>query len=117
MAACKRKCKTTLNAGDLEHRVVFQSVTQTTDAAGGFTESWATSATVWGKLEPLKSFEKFVSMQTETHTSHKLTCRYNPAITTAKRMTYSGRVFDVVGVINVEERNTIMIVNLIEGTL
>lgn len=113
---CSGQCSK-LSASDFKHRVAFEATTQTSDNAGGFTEAWATVATVWAKIEPARAYERFVSMQTETHVTHKITCRYNSAIATAKRATYDSRTFDVTGIINVDEANQYMILTVVEGTL
>jgi len=117
--ACKPKsCKNSLiNVGNLNKRIAFQSVTQTSDGAGGYTEEWATILTAWASIEPVKAYEKFVAMQTETHISHKITCRYNPLITTAKRAVIDGRILDIIGVMNVNEQNVAMSITAMEGTL
>lgn len=116
--ACKCPSdKLSLDAGKLRHRVTFQSVTQTSDSAGGYTESWATAATVWASIEPVSAYERFVGMQTETHTTHKVMCRYNSAITTAKRMSWDGRLFDVVSVLDIDGRHAALEIKVIEGTL
>lgn len=121
MACSKSKrcagSKTQLNAAELKHRIEFQKTTQTSDGAGGWTESWTTIATVWAKIEPVKSYERFIAMQTETYTTHKITCRYNANITTAKRALFNGRLFDVTGVINVEEDNSVLHIMATEGSL
>lgn len=116
--ACNSPCKASLiSASELRHRVAFQQTKQTADGAGGFTEAWVTIATVWAKIEPVKSYEKFVAMQTETHVSHNITVRYNSDITTAKRIMYGTRIFDIVGVINVNEENVALKISAMEGTL
>jgi hypothetical protein len=50
----------------LDKRVAIQSATQSTDGQGGFTETWTTDATVWAWIRPVKGFEKFQAMQTQT---------------------------------------------------
>lgn len=116
--ACKSNCKSSLvSASELRHRVTFQDKTVTPDGAGGQTEEWAVVASAWAKIEPVKSYERFVALQTETHVSHKITIRYNPIVTTAKRILFDGRVFDITGVINVNEDNVAMVITAMEGTL
>lgn len=116
--ACDLGCKASLiNASELRHRVTFQRTKQTPDTAGGFTEAWVDIGSAWAKIEPVKSYEKFVAMQTETHVSHNITIRYNKDVTTAKRMIFGSRIFDIVGVINVNEENVVLKISAMEGTL
>lgn len=117
--ACKSKCAspTKIDASKLKHRIEIQATTQTTDGAGGFTEAWATVATVWASIEPANSRERFIAMQTETHTTHVIMCRYQSVITTAKRILFGSRIFDIVEVLNIEEANTVLKIRAVEGTL
>ena len=100
----------------MRHRVVIQTVTQTPDGAGGFTENWTTAATVWASIQPANGRERWVAGQMETHVTHRIECRYNSAITTAMRILWGARVFDVVEVLNIEERNILMRIMAVEGT-
>lgn len=117
--ACKKPCnsKLALDPSKLRHRIEIQSVTQTPDGAGGYTEAWATVATVWASIEPANGRERWIAMQTETHVSHVIMCRYQSAITTAKRILFGSRTFDIVEVLNIEERNAVLKITAIEGTL
>ena len=117
MVCSPKKCKgSMINASELDKRVTFQATTQTPDGAGGVTEAWGVIATVWAKIEPIKSYERFIAMQTETHVTHQITCRYNPLITTAKRAVFNSRIFDITGVVNVNEDNVALIITAMEGT-
>lgn len=117
--ACKKPCnnKTALDPAKLRHRIEIQSVTQTADGAGGYTESWATVATVWASIEPANGREKWMAMQTETYMTHVIMCRYQSSITTAKRILFGARKFDIVEVLNIEERNAALKITAIEGSL
>lgn len=116
--ACKKSCGALkIDVGKMSHRIAIQSPAQVSDGAGGYTEEWATVATVWASIEPNNSRERFISMQTETHTTHVIMCRYNPVITTAKRALFGSRVFDIVEVLNIEEANRLIKMRAVEGTL
>lgn len=107
--------KTCINAGHLRHKMTLQRVTRTSDGAGGFTQSWGSDETVWAKIEPASGREVFRAQQLETPVTHKITCRYNANITTAARLIYDNRVFNIQEVLNPLERNAIMEVLAIEG--
>lgn len=117
MACNPCKSKTALNASKLRHRIVIQGTVQAADGAGGYTETWETVATVWASIEPANGRERFIAMQTESHVTHIITCRYNAEITTAKRILFGTRKFDITEVLNIEERNTVLVIRAIEGTL
>lgn len=46
-----------MRLGDLTERLAFQRNTTTANTQGGRTASWATFATIWGRLEPLSASE------------------------------------------------------------
>jgi SPP1 family predicted phage head-tail adaptor len=92
----------------MDKRVSLQTVTQSTDSQGGYTDSWATTATVWASIEPLKGYEKYQAMQMETPITHKVMTRYDSRITTAKRLLYGSRIFNIKEAINEGEQNTFL---------
>lgn len=108
-------CKKYLPA-QMKRRVSIQSITLSSDGQGGQTESWATDATVWAAIEPMKGFEKFQAAQLQTPLSHKVTMRYRTGVTTSKRLLYGSRVFDIKEVINVNEDGNFLELKCIEQT-
>ena len=97
-----------VKAASFKHRVTLQSCSQTTDGQGGYTDSWSDVVTLWASIEPLKGYERYQAMQLETPVTHKVTIRYNAAVTTAKRLIYGSRVFNIKEVINLAEENAFM---------
>ena len=92
----------------MRHRISVQSRTRSADGQGGFTESWATAVEIWASIEPTKAYERFQAMQTQTPITHKIKCRYNANITTAKRALFGARIFDIKQVLNIDEGNAFM---------
>lgn len=101
-------------AGSLRHRVTLQSLTRTADGQGGFTEEWTDEATLWASVEPLKGYERFQAMQLQTPLTHAVTLRYRPGVTTAHRLLFGDRIFDVREVINEGERNATLRLTCVE---
>ncbi|WP_435007991.1 phage head closure protein [Tundrisphaera lichenicola] len=101
-------------AASLRHKVVIQSVSQVTDGQGGFTETWADGATVWCSITPIKAYERVQAMQMQTPVSHKIVMRYRSDVTTANRLRFGSRVFEVKEAINVEERGRILQIKALE---
>jgi len=95
-------------------RVTVQAVSRASDGQGGFTESWADEATIHAAIEPVKAWEKYQAMQTQTPVTHKVTVRYLAGLTTKKRLLYGTRVLDIKEVINVDERSAFMELKVIE---
>lgn len=108
MKACGVGC------AKLDKRLTLQTVTRTSDSQGGYTDTWATLATVWGQLKPVKGFERFQNQQNETPVTHDVLIRYRAGVTTANRFTYDARVFHIKEVINIDEANVYLKMKAIE---
>lgn len=91
--------------GNLRHRVIIQGKQTTPDGMGGFVEAWQDIATVWGDVRPLRGQERYVAQQAVSEVTHKVTIRYMSGIAPGNRILFDGRVFDILAVINVAERN------------
>lgn len=106
-----------MQLGKLNKRVAIQAVTQTTDSAGGYTDSWATSATVWASIDPVSGRERFIYGQVTEPVTHRILMRYNSAVTVTgkKRLLYGSRTFNIVQVRNLEEADVWLEILAIEN--
>ena len=95
-------------APQMNKRVTVQTITRTSDNQGGFTEDWTNTKQIWAKIEPIKAYEKFQTMQMATPASHRVTIRYYRNLTTANRLLYDRRIFDIKEIINLDEDNSFM---------
>ena len=107
-----KKC---YNAAMLRHTVKVQQRTQESDGAGGYTDAWSDLFTASAAINPAKGYERLQAMQMETHITHKMVMRYDGRITTAHRILFGTRVFNIVEVLNVEERNMWLEITAVEG--
>ena len=66
--------------GDLRHLISLQNSTNTSDGAGGFTQSYSTIADVFASINPKKGNETFSDgaqgMQVEHPVTHEIFIRY-----------------------------------------
>jgi SPP1 family predicted phage head-tail adaptor len=95
----------------MNHRLRIESVTATQDAYGAPTNTWATFATVWGEITPLSGFERVIAVKTESQVTHRVRIQYLTGVLPTMRMIYDSRTFNVLSVINSEERNRELILN------
>lgn len=94
------------SAGKLRHRIVIEQPTKTRDPYGAEVETWTPFATVWAAVEPLRGREFFAAQQVNAEVTHRVTLRYIPGVIRAMRVTFKGRILDMVSPpINVDERN------------
>lgn len=98
----------------LKKRVTIQNIAREEDGQGGYTETWASAATVWASIEPVKGWERYQAAQLATPVTHKIVMRYTPAVSTASRLIYDGRVFGVKECLNRNEDNRFLDIRALE---
>ncbi len=105
-----------IDASTFDQALELQKRVQTSDGGGGFTDAWQTIKTIHARITPLSAFEKFQAGQQETPSSHKMTCRFDADIATDKRFVFRGsRNFDIIEVLDVEERQLFLNIRAQEG--
>lgn len=98
------------SAGARRHSIALDTPgTPVPDNAGGFTLTWAAldPSPVWAEIKPATAhdLERLAAGTVVSTASHIVTMRYHSGVTTQTRVTFEGRTFSVVGVMNPEERN------------
>jgi len=94
-----------LKAGKLRHKLTIQNYT-ITNTYGTVTKTWATYATTWGSIEPLKGKEFFESAKENAELTHRIRIRYTAGITTKMRVIWNSKVFEIMAVIDKDEKDT-----------
>jgi SPP1 family predicted phage head-tail adaptor len=98
-----------LRAGKLRHRVDIQVETLTSDGMGGFSSAWGSvtgMGSVPAQIMPLTSKEQLDAMKLESVITNKIRIRYRAGITSANRILFGSRVFQIKGApINYDEKN------------
>jgi len=95
-----------MRIGKLRHRVAIQAKAEPVpvDATGQSQPSWSTLTTVWASIEPAGGKEFYAGQQVNAEVSHKVTIRYYADLTTAHRLLFGSRIFDINYIRNVDER-------------
>lgn len=91
--------------GNLRHRITLQKPVVIKDSIGQELEEWQDVATVWASVEPLSGKEYFNVKQTNSEVSTKITIRYLESITPFMRVFFQKHTYNILSVINFEERN------------
>lgn len=92
-------------AGELNRRINLQSQTTTTDTEGRWSGSWVTVFRPWAKIATDSGSEIQEGDQEQTVLRHTVRIRYRPGVTAAMRVTYGARVFDILSVIDPDQRH------------
>ena len=93
-----------MRAGDLKHRIKIQQKSVTRGDMGGEVVTWADVVTVWAAIEPISGREYFSSQQTQAEVSTRIRIRHYAGITTSMRIAWGARYFDILSVIELQER-------------
>lgn len=93
-----------MKIGSLRHRVTLQQKTVTEDDLKQQSEVWSDITTEWARIEPLSGMEYFAAKQINVDISVRITIRYRPGIISDLRAVFDGRIFEVLSVINPDER-------------
>jgi len=101
--------------GDLRHRITIESLTLAGDGQGGSSETWATFATVWASVEPVKGGERFFSEQIQYQRTHKIIIRHLTGINSTMRISFDGRTFQIKAIRRADERKFFMLIDAEEN--
>lgn len=94
-----------IEAGRLRHRVAIQSATEAQNDLGEVEKTWATTATVWGAVEPLTGRELWQAQQVSAEITHRVRMRYRSGLTPKNRILFGSRILEINAILNPEERN------------
>ncbi len=95
-----------MRAGALRHPIVIEEVTsEARDAVGGVTPTWTTFASPWSAVQSGAGREFFAAKERHGTISHLFIIRQLDGITPKMRVSFDGRVFDILSAINVDERD------------
>lgn len=103
-----------MKTGELLQRLEIQSATSTRDVMGQPVVTWATSSTRWASIKSLNSREAYYSKTVRPEVTHKIRMRYFSGLVAADRLKEGSRIYDIGGIINVDERNISYEIDAIE---
>lgn len=90
--------------GRLRHRLSLETAIRTPDGGGGAVETWTTVAQVWGQIRPTGGSEGFDADAVTSRISHEVMLRYRAGVVPAMRLASGNRRFDIMAVIDIDER-------------
>ena len=90
-------------AGRRRHKLALETRTETLDAYGEATLTYAKLADAWGSVEAVSGTERVESQQVQAEVSHRIKIRYSTSYATLgpdDRVTYGTRTFDIVSIVD-----------------
>ncbi|WP_335342482.1 phage head closure protein [Polycladomyces zharkentensis] len=85
--------------------MTLQKKTVIKDSEGLVTEIWTDIATVWAAVEPLRGREYFEAAAINAENTVRIRMRYKAGVKPDMRVIYSGRIFNITSVIDIDERH------------
>jgi SPP1 family predicted phage head-tail adaptor len=109
-----------MRAGDLRKRITFQQRSASVDGYGQQVTTWTDMFTVWAEIEALTARELFAAQSVQSEATHMITVRYrtefaNPSVTNGYRIAYGGRIFNISGATDPDERKRTIKITAAEG--
>jgi SPP1 family predicted phage head-tail adaptor len=106
---------TRLQAGRLRHRIDIVAPTNAQDSTGGTSITDNTVyANVWAAIEAVTTKDNLAVASFVSQTTHKITVRYLPGVTSAMQIWFKGRQFQIVGVLNPDVRTKMLVILALE---
>jgi SPP1 family predicted phage head-tail adaptor len=88
-----------MQAGRLKNRVVIQQQSTTQDSIGQPVNTWTTYATVWANIIHQKGAEAIKADQVMSTLRASIRVRYKAGITTAMRVSYASKIYQIISII------------------
>lgn len=104
-----------MRAGKLRHKVTIQQATDSQNSIGEVTKTWSTFAKVWANIQPLAGRELFASQQINAEQTVRITIRALSGVEPRMRVLFGTRYYDILSVIDREERGVYMELMCSEG--
>jgi SPP1 family predicted phage head-tail adaptor len=95
-----------LKSGELRHRIIIEANTPVERATSGAPKAnWVPVCTRWAAMAPQAGREFYAAKQMHAETTHLIRMRGPLDVQTSMRARLGNRVFDILSVIDVEERH------------
>ena len=95
-----------MDAGRLNKRITLERLIQEQDPIyGAPLDTWVPTYSVWAAIEPVSGREYWQAKLALAEKTIRIRMRYLPGIDSSMRVAYSGRIFSIQSVINVDEAN------------
>ena len=105
-----------IRSGELRDRLTIQTVTEARDSLGQAIETWATFATVWGKLTPINGRERFLAAQTHAESTYRARIRWIAGLTAKMRISFNEKIYNITYIAD-DGRRRELVLDLVEGLI
>ena len=93
-----------MRAGNLRQRITIQDKTANRDTFGDEVITWGDWATVWAAVEPLTGREFLDAKMVTAEVTTRIRIRHQDGISPEMRVVFGSKIYDILAVIHVQER-------------
>lgn len=86
-----------MGAGQYNRKVTIETATDTPNGSGGFTQSWATTATVFANATPIGGTEGIIAGTLQGSQSWRIRMRYR-SLSVTQRLQMEGKQLNIISV-------------------
>jgi SPP1 family predicted phage head-tail adaptor len=94
-----------MRAGKLRRSITIQQPANATDAIGGLTQVWSTFASGYAEISPNNGREAIQAQQINAQQPILIRTRYIAGVMPKMRVLYGSRIFEIISVANLNEKN------------
>ena len=94
-----------MNIGKLRHRITLLRQVNEVNDYGPSTQTWKRVATVWADVRSLSGREYFSAQQVQSEVTTQIWLRHLDGIKPTMRVKFGKRLFEILSVLNTQERN------------
>lgn len=94
-----------MEIGRLRHRITLMRQVNEVNDYGATITKWKSIATVWAEVKPLSGREYFSAQQVQSEITTQIWMRHLDGIKPSMRVKFGKRFFEIVAVLNTQERN------------
>lgn len=101
----------TQRIGNMRERITLQRLERTPDGGGGFEETFVDVASVWARVEPVKSSEQFMAGGIQGIDDLLVHIRHRDDVNQLWRMIWRDRQLSITGIRNLDERRQFLTID------
>lgn len=105
-----------MRAATLRKQINIEVPVEVKSVTGAVTKTWQSyRSKVWASIETLRGYERQTAVATWPSADVKIEIRYIAGLLPTMRIVYDNKVYSILGINNVEERNREMIITTQTG--
>lgn len=106
-----------VRSGQRRCKILVQVPVQVKQQNGSMKTTWESYITLWAKIETIQGNERVSAMATWPKADQKITFRYVAGILPTMRVLFNNKIYSILNVNNLEERNREIVLTTESGVM